>query len=71
MQNLLDYTRRLTNNYCAPADASNTYRVCLSAIEMFEVDLCTHMDLECGVLFPEMLRVLDSYHAPANLKETI
>lgn len=43
----------LTNNYTAPADACNTYRVTYAMLEEFEQDLHKHVHLESNILFPK------------------
>ncbi len=43
----------LTNNYTAPADACNTYRVTYAMLEEFEQDLHKHVHLETNILFPK------------------
>ena len=43
----------LTNNYTAPADACNTYRVTYAMLEEFEQDLHKHIHLESNILFPK------------------
>lgn len=42
----------LTDNYTAPADACNTYRVTFSLLKEFEEDLHLHIHLENNILFP-------------------
>ena len=42
----------LTDNYTAPEDACNTYRVTLSLLKEFEEDLHLHIHLENNILFP-------------------
>jgi regulator of cell morphogenesis and NO signaling len=43
----------LSNNYTAPADACNTYRVLYAKLKEFEDDLHTHVHLENNILFPK------------------
>jgi regulator of cell morphogenesis and NO signaling len=45
----------LTNNYIAPEDACNTYRVTLSLLKEFEDDLHLHIHLENNILFPKSI----------------
>jgi regulator of cell morphogenesis and NO signaling len=47
--------RHLTNNYQPPADACTTYRLCLAALEAFELNLHQHVHLENNNLFPKAL----------------
>ena len=44
--------RKLTNNYTAPFDACDTYKVCLKELKEFEEDHHKHVHLENNVLFP-------------------
>jgi regulator of cell morphogenesis and NO signaling len=44
--------RTLTNNFCPPADACNTYRALFAGLEELEKDLHLHIHLENSVLFP-------------------
>ncbi|MCO5233350.1 MAG: iron-sulfur cluster repair di-iron protein [Chitinophagales bacterium] len=46
---------QLTNNYTAPEDGCNTYRVTLSLLKEFEDDLHLHIHLENNILFPKSI----------------
>lgn len=50
--------RMLSNNYIAPQDACNTYRVTYSLLHEFEDDLHRHIHLENNLLFSETLKKL-------------
>ena len=43
----------LTNNYTAPTDACDTFRVTYAMLEEFEQDLHKHIHLESNILFPK------------------
>ena len=45
--------RKLTNNYNPPADACETFKICLKELKEFEEDLHKHVHLENNVLFPK------------------
>ena len=45
----------LTNNYTAPPDACNTYRVAFALLQEFEEDLHLHIHLENNILFPKAI----------------
>ncbi|MBS2005022.1 MAG: iron-sulfur cluster repair di-iron protein [Candidatus Obscuribacterales bacterium] len=45
----------LTNNYVAPADACNTFRVLLDSLKRFEIEMHEHVHKENHVLFPRAL----------------
>jgi len=45
--------RQLTGGYTPPADACDTYRVCLKELDAFERDLHAHVHLENNILFPK------------------
>lgn len=49
----------LTNNYQAPEDACNTYRITYQMLQDFENDLHTHIHIENNILFKKAL-VLES-----------
>lgn len=51
----------LTNNYTAPADACNTYRVTYSLLKEFEDDLHLHIHLENNILFPKSIVLEESF----------
>ncbi len=43
----------LTNNYIAPDDACNTYKVAYALLKEFEEDLHLHIHLENNIIFPK------------------
>lgn len=45
----------LSNNYTAPEDACNTYRVTFALLNEFEQDLHMHIHLENNILFPRAI----------------
>lgn len=45
----------LTNNYTAPADACNTFKVTYAMLEEFQEDLHKHIHLENNILFEKAL----------------
>jgi regulator of cell morphogenesis and NO signaling len=45
----------LTNDYTAPEDACNTYRVTFAMLNEFEQDLHKHIHLESNILFPKAI----------------
>ncbi len=45
----------LTNDYTAPEDACNTYRVTYALLKEFEDDLQLHIHLENNILFPKAI----------------
>lgn len=47
----------LTNNYTAPADGCNTYRVTFALLKDFEADLHMHIHLENNILFPKAIEM--------------
>ncbi|MEO6348391.1 MAG: iron-sulfur cluster repair di-iron protein [Aquaticitalea sp.] len=51
----------LTNNYTPPADACNTYKVTFAMLEEFEKDLHLHIHLENNILFPEAIKLEQSF----------
>lgn len=58
---ILSEIRQLTNDYTAPADACTTYRLCLSSLQAFELDLHQHVHLENNVLFPRAIALLEPF----------
>ncbi|GGF50428.1 iron-sulfur cluster repair di-iron protein [Echinicola marina] len=46
---------KLSNNYKAPLDACNTYKVTYSLLDEFEKDLHRHIHLENNILFPKSI----------------
>ena len=49
--------RSLSQDYSAPEDACNTYKVTFSLIEEFEEDLHKHIHLENNILFPKAIEL--------------
>lgn len=47
----------LSNNYTAPEDACNTYRVTFALLNEFEQDLHLHIHLENNILFPKSIEL--------------
>ena len=47
----------LSQNYTAPEDACNTYRVSFSLLKEFEEDLHKHIHLENNILFPKAIEL--------------
>lgn len=47
----------LTNEYTAPDDACNTYRVTYALLKEFEDDLQLHIHLENNILFPKAVKM--------------
>lgn len=52
---------KLTNNYTPPADACNTYKVTFAMLDEFEKDLHVHIHLENNILFPEAIKLEQSF----------
>lgn len=46
---------KLSNDYTAPADACNTYRVAFGLLKEYETDLHLHIHLENNILFPKSM----------------
>lgn len=51
----------LSNNYTPPADACNTYKVTFAMLDEFEKDLHLHIHLENNILFPEAIKLEQSF----------
>ncbi|MCK6650050.1 MAG: hemerythrin domain-containing protein, partial [Bacteroidia bacterium] len=47
----------LSNNYKAPSDGCNTYKVTFSLLKEFEDDLHLHIHLENNILFPKSIEL--------------
>ena len=47
----------LSNNYTAPEDACNTYKVTFALLKEFEQDLHLHIHLENNILFPSEIEL--------------
>ena len=47
----------ISNNYTAPDDACNTYRVTFALLKEFEQDLHLHIHLENNILFPRAIEL--------------
>ena len=47
----------LSNNYTAPEDACNTYKVAYAILKEFEDDLHLHIHLENNILFPKTIEM--------------
>ncbi len=48
---------QLTNNYRVPEDACNGYKLLLSKIKLFEINLNEHIHLENNIIFPAGIRI--------------
>lgn len=48
---------KLSNNYAAPSDACNTYKVTYALLKEFEDDLHLHIHLENNILFPKAIEM--------------
>jgi len=48
---------KLSNNYKAPEDGCNTYKVTYAMLDEFEKDLHLHIHLENNILFPEAVKL--------------
>lgn len=60
---------QLSNNYTAPADACQTFKVTYALLEEFEQDLHKHVHLENNILFPsaqQMFQLFDFQTATNN-----
>ena len=51
--NIFHEIAKLSDNYTAPPEACNTYRVLYAKLKEFEDDLHTHIHLENNILFPK------------------
>lgn len=51
----------LSNYYTPPADACNTYKVTFAMLDEFEKDLHLHIHLENNILFPEAIKLEQSF----------
>ena len=49
--------RKLSNDYTAPSDGCNTYKVAFALLEAFETDLHKHIHLENNILFKKAIEV--------------
>ena len=47
----------LSNNYTAPKDACNTYKITFALLKEFEEDLHLHIHLENNILFPKAVEL--------------
>jgi len=52
---MLQFLRRLTNDYTIPAGACHTWQACYRTLAEFDADLQTHIDIENILLFPPAL----------------
>lgn len=52
---------RLSNEYIAPLDACNTYKVSYALLREFEDDLHFHIHLENNILFPKAMELEKSF----------
>jgi len=48
---------KLSNNYNAPLDACNSYKIAFAMLKEFEKDLHKHIHLESNILFPKALEL--------------
>jgi regulator of cell morphogenesis and NO signaling len=53
----------LSNNYVAPADGCNTYRVAFALLKEFEDDLHLHIHIENNILFPKAIELETALNA--------
>ena len=57
---------KLSNDYQAPADGCQTYRVAFAVLDEFEKDLHKHIHLENNILFPKARRIFKEKFAKIN-----
>lgn len=55
----------LTNNYTAPKDGCQTYKVAFANLRDFEEDLHKHVHLENNILFPKAIALFKQMQTPA------
>lgn len=58
--------RQLTNDYTPPADACNSYRAMLDALQQLERDLHQHIHKENNILFPRAIDLEQRRYSPAT-----
>lgn len=49
--------RELSGNYCPPADACTTFKLCYASLKAFEEDLHRHVHLENNILFKRAIEL--------------
>jgi iron-sulfur cluster repair di-iron protein len=54
---ILKELRRVTNDYNAPTDGCNTYKLTYAKLEEMESDIFQHIHLENNILFPRLLEL--------------
>lgn len=54
---ILKELRRVTNDYKAPSDSCNTYKLTYAKLEEMESDIFQHIHLENNILFPRLLEL--------------
>lgn len=54
---ILKELRRVTNDYKAPADGCNTYKLTYAKLEEMESNIFQHIHLENNILFPRLLEL--------------
>ena len=47
----------MTNDFKAPADGCNTYKLTYAKLEEMESDIFQHIHLESNILFPRLLEL--------------
>jgi regulator of cell morphogenesis and NO signaling len=52
--------RKFCNNYKAPEESSPGFKILYEELTNFEADLHFHMHLENNVLFPKVLKLIQS-----------
>ena len=55
--NRYQHIKEITNNFQAPEDGCNTYRLMMSELETFVANLYEHIHLENNILFPECMKL--------------
>ena len=54
---VLEFIKKLANNYTPPDDACTTYRLSYAKLQEFEEDLHKHIHLENNILFPKAIEL--------------
>lgn len=54
---ILKELRRVTNDFNAPSDGCNTYKLTYAKLEEMESDIFQHIHLESNILFPRLLEL--------------
>ena len=57
--NVLNEIKHITQNFSAPANVPETYRLLMKNLKEFEIDFHVHLHIENNILFPKVIALME------------